>query len=68
MIHLLNGSTHIRVKNSEGCIVLDCGCAHTDTRWLQMCDEHYQEDRAFHNQAMEAYACEVKSPEAPRGA
>lgn len=40
---LLNGNTHVRVRNSDGCTVLECGCAHTDTRWLQMCDAHHAE-------------------------
>jgi hypothetical protein len=51
VIHLLNGSTEIRQRNSDGCTVLDCGCAHTPTHWLQMCDDCYQPDAALHAQA-----------------
>jgi len=51
VIHLLNGSKEIRQRNSEGCVVLPCGCAHTDVLWLQMCDADYQPDAALHAQA-----------------
>ena len=51
MIHLLNGSTEIRIRSSDGCTVLPCGCAHTDTHWLQMCDPCYQPDAAIRAQA-----------------
>lgn len=51
MIYLLNGSTEIRQRNSEGTTVLDCGCAHTATHWLQMCEGHYTENHALHEQA-----------------
>lgn len=42
-IHPVNGQKHIRVRDSEGCTVLPCGCAHAEVMWLQLCDEHYQE-------------------------
>lgn len=48
---LLNGTKEPRSRNSEGCTVLDCGCAHTPTTWLQMCDAHYAEDHTLHEQA-----------------
>lgn len=52
-IHLLNGSTEIRVRSSEGTTVLDCGCAYTEqpSRWIQMCDPDFQADNALHEQA-----------------
>lgn len=37
-IHLVNGSTRVRERNSEGCAVLPCGCAHDERQWLQLCD------------------------------
>ena len=43
MIHLVNGTKQARVKNSEGCTVLPCNCAHEEIMWLQLCDEHYEE-------------------------
>lgn len=46
-MHLLNGNTLTRQRSSEGCTVLPCGCAHTDTTWLQMCDEHWQEEQHY---------------------
>lgn len=51
-MHLLNGYTEIRVRSSEGCTVLPCGCAHTDTRWIQMCDACYAEWSARHSAAL----------------
>lgn len=48
---LLNGSTEVRSRNSEGTTVLACGCAHTDVMWLQMCEPHHAETAALHEQA-----------------
>jgi hypothetical protein len=47
VIHLLNGNTHERQRSSDDVTVLPCGCAHTATRWLQMCDPCYQSDAAL---------------------
>jgi hypothetical protein len=49
-LHLMNGAKAPRVKNSEGCTVLDCGCAFIEVagiqQWVQMChgpesENHY---------------------------
>lgn len=48
-MHLVNGSTEVRHRSSDGCTVLTCGCAHTDTRWLQLCSAHYADWHALHN-------------------
>lgn len=50
-MHLMNGYTTARVKNSEGCTVLDCGCAHTTVQYVQMCDPHFREWHAKHERA-----------------
>ena len=50
-LHLLNGTAAPRVKSSDGCAVLPCGCAHTDVTWLQMCDVHFAEFAALHGAA-----------------
>lgn len=42
-IHLVNGQRHTRTRGSEGCTVLECGCAHAEVMWLQLCDLHWQE-------------------------
>lgn len=47
----MNGYTSERVKSSEGTTVLDCGCAYTPARYLQMCDPHYQPWHQRHEQA-----------------
>lgn len=54
-MHLLNGYTESRTRSSEGCTVLPCGCAHTDTTWVQMCDEHWQEEQNYRNVARSAH-------------
>lgn len=51
MIHLLNGNKTERQRNSEGCTVYPCGCAHTDVLWLQMCDTDYQPTFALRERA-----------------
>lgn len=48
--------TDVRVRSSEGCTVLDCGCAHTDVAWLQMCDVHAAEWQARHDDALLEHA------------
>jgi hypothetical protein len=50
-IVLVNGSKDVRVRNSEGCTVLDCGCAHDPIQWLQQCRAHNDEANALHAQA-----------------
>jgi hypothetical protein len=54
MIRLVNGNTQQRVRNSEGCTVLDCGCAHTAIEYLQMCDKHFTEWQKLHERASQA--------------
>ena len=63
-IHLMNGTTAVRQRNSEGCTLLACGCAHDDTRWLQLCGAHYFEwsglhdaSRIAHRATLEHHAC-----------
>lgn len=56
MIHLLNGNTAERSRSSDGCTVYPCGCAHTDTHWLQLCDAHYGPTLALHQQARQDHA------------
>lgn len=54
-VHLLNGSTEQRVRSSEGCALLPCGCAHTTgelQRWLQACDAHHTEWQERHAYAL----------------
>lgn len=62
MIHLLNGATEVRVRSSEEVTVLLCGCAHTPTRWLQMCDADYQPDHALHLQAQAEHVARSQQP------
>ena len=52
---LVNGSKEIRVRNSEGCTVLPCQCAHTDVMWAQMCHPHFEEDRNLHAEAQNSH-------------
>jgi hypothetical protein len=47
-VKLLNGNLAPRVRNSEGCTVLDCGCAHDSIRWLQMCDADWADYEGRH--------------------
>lgn len=63
MIHLLNGSKEIRQRNSENCTVLACGCAHTDTTWLQMCDADYTETEALRAHAREEHRLQALARE-----
>jgi hypothetical protein len=58
VIYLLNDSTEVRQRSSDGVVVLDCGCAHTDIRWLQMCDAHFQPDHQRHTQALQGHAAQ----------
>lgn len=48
-VHLLNGTPAPRVRNSEGCEMLACGCAHNGTRWLQLCEAHFLEWSGLHD-------------------
>lgn len=43
MIRLLNGNKIARVKSSDGVEVLPCGCASTERKWIQMCEECYRD-------------------------
>jgi hypothetical protein len=45
---LLNGNTIVRQRNSEGCAILKCGCAHTDVMWVQMCTPCYATWETLH--------------------
>ena len=58
IVHLLNGNDHIRKRNTkgaEGVRILDCGCAHTDSMWLQMCVDHYDDFMDRHQKAKEIH-------------
>jgi hypothetical protein len=59
IVCLLNGSTNVRERASEGVTVLGCGCAHLPTHWLQACREHNEESEAFHVQARADHAREA---------
>jgi len=59
---LLNGNTAPRVRSSEGCTVLECGCAYTDVLWLQMCDAEYAEWHARHVTAHTAHKATLREP------
>lgn len=56
-VTLLNGHTEPRVKSSEGCTVLPCGCAFTDwpSEWRQMCAPSAAEHFARHADALRAH-------------
>lgn len=56
---LLNGNTQERTRSSEGFTLLDCGCAHTDTHWHQLCDLHGMEWRAVHEAALLEHAARI---------
>lgn len=56
MIVLLNGHQAERARSSEGCIVLECGCAYTDREYVQMCAEHAEEWRYLHEEAQLAHS------------
>ena len=58
-VHLLNGNKTERVRSSEGCTVLDCGCAATATEWVQMCEPHFAEWDARRRAALEDHAREA---------
>lgn len=55
-ITLMNGVTEIRVRSSEGCTVLGCGCASTDVMWLQMCFVHHALWSPLHAEAARAHS------------
>jgi hypothetical protein len=54
-MRLLNGNTTVRQRNSEGCTILPCGCAHTDVLWLQMCDPCATEYDIYRVEAQRAH-------------
>ena len=58
-MRLLNGNATERSRSSDGTRVLDCGCAHTDVMWLQMCDAHAAETDALHAQAQGDHTCSI---------
>jgi len=57
---LLNGNATPRVRSSEGCTVLACGCAHTDVTWLQLCDAHWFEWSGLHDAARAGHVATFK--------
>jgi hypothetical protein len=42
---------HARTRSSEGVTVLDCGCAHDEIRWLQICKPCYAPWKELHDAA-----------------
>ena len=56
---LLNGNHSPRVRSSDGTVVLDCGCAHTDTHWQQLCDLHGMEWKNVHDSAALEHAARI---------
>lgn len=54
-VRLVNGTAAPRVRNSEGCTVADCGCAHDATRWLQLCEAHFTDWQDRHEAARVAH-------------
>jgi hypothetical protein len=59
-IHLVNGSPSVRQRNSEGCALLACGCAHDDIRWLQLCESHWLEWSGLHDASRIAHAATLE--------
>jgi hypothetical protein len=55
IVCLLNGFTSVRERASEGITLFKCGCAHTDTHWIQLCREHGEPDEALHVQALQEH-------------
>jgi hypothetical protein len=53
---LVNGNTSVRVRGSEGCAVLPCGCAYTDTKYWQMCDPCWEVWSLLHEVAAKDHA------------
>lgn len=53
MVCLINGSTVVRSRESEGTTILECGCAFTDSpyQWTQMCRPHCVETAELHERA-----------------
>lgn len=47
VVCLVNDSTTVRERGSDGVDVLECGCASTGTRWLQQCREHAGEQETI---------------------
>ena len=60
-LHLLNGTPAPRVRSSEDCTVLECQCAHTDSKWLRMCAAHWAEWSDRHEAARKPAAQEAAS-------
>jgi hypothetical protein len=52
---LLNGNKAERIKQSEGCTILPCGCAHLEREWIQMCETHHAEHEARHRLAQQQH-------------
>jgi hypothetical protein len=53
----MNGNTTERQRNSDGCTVLACGCAHTESRWLEA---HFTEWSELHQAAATAHAATLQ--------
>jgi hypothetical protein len=60
MVHLINGSTAVRVRSSEDCTVLDCGCAHSAVLWTQMCLAHWSAWSELHATARMAHVATLQ--------
>ena len=56
---LLHGD--VRERSSEGTRVAACGCASTDTRWLQLCEPHAATWIELHEAARIAHAATLES-------
>lgn len=59
-MQLLNNNPAPRIRSSEGCTVLPCGCAHTERTWVQMCGPHYADDNALHETARIAHLATLR--------
>lgn len=59
-VRLMNDATEARVRSSEGCNVLPCGCAHSDVAWLQLCDAHWQDWHMLHTRARPAHCQDTR--------
>lgn len=44
---LINGAHAVRERNSEDMSLLECGCASTDSEWVQLCKAHAIEVTAY---------------------
>lgn len=53
IVCLINGSTTVRSRETEGTNILECGCAYSDWpyMWTQMCKPHCIESDTLHAKA-----------------